>query len=164
MQRWLHCPCQEVSMIITKFLFMKRSLACLTILLAILITACNKDHDEKDACGPAIKNDAALYDTIRSDNHTILDAVVDGDCLQITFSAAGCDGKSWKTSMVAATTVTDPLPLSKSLKLGLENDELCMAVITRTISFDLSLLKIWGTGEIALVLPGWNGELRYSYR
>lgn len=82
------------------------------------------------------------FSVLESDDFTIHATEVVGNCLEITFSASGCDGKSWETKLIASNTVLDVIPTVVSSFFELTNNELCEAVITKTVSFDISNFEV----------------------
>lgn len=68
----------------------------------------------------------------------------------INFSASGCDGNSWELVLIDADEILESLPLQRRLRLSLNNQELCLAVIDQELSFDISNIQLDESGEIEL--------------
>lgn len=84
-----------------------------------------------------------------------------GNCLKIKFSASGCDGNSWVVKLIDMGAVAESNPSQRTLRLSLDNKEMCKALITREISFDIENLQIEGAKKIQLNILGKS--ILYEY-
>ncbi len=66
---------------------------------------------------------------------------LEGDCLLIRYSHSGCSGDSWKPELFDEGIVRESFPVQRTIRFHLENEEMCLAFITKEASFDLSPLK-----------------------
>jgi len=83
-------------------------------------------------------------------------------CLKIKFSSSGCDGKSWVVKLIDSGEVipTFAPPPMRMLRLSLDNKEMCDALITKEISFNIEDLQITGKS----VMLNINGKhILYEY-
>jgi hypothetical protein len=118
--------------------------------------------DDKLTCDNIILIDNDKFTDYPSDPLIISDVILDGDCLQISFGASGCDSQSWIIELVGAEDVLYSDPPQRSIRLSLKNNEECLAAFGRTKTFDLKPSRVSG-GEIILNLAGWNNPIRYKY-
>lgn len=84
-----------------------------------------------------------------------------GNCLKIKFSASGCDGNSWVVKLIDVGAVAESNPCQRTLRLSLDNKEMCEAYITREVSFDIKELQIIGDDKVHLNVSGV--PLLYEY-
>ena len=88
---------------------------------------------------------------------------IKGDCLNITYSASGCDGSSWTVLLIDSSVVMESFPPQRHLRLSLDNDETCDAYITKTKSYDISAIQSEEYDSIILNLDGYSGSILYEY-
>lgn len=77
-----------------------------------------------------------------------------GNCLKIKFSASGCDGNSWDVKLIDMGAVAESNPCQRTLRLSLDNKEMCEAYITKEVSFDIKDLQIIGDEKVHLNVSG----------
>lgn len=106
-------------------------------------------------CDEAAVVDANLFLLGSKDYHVIDKAVLIDNCLEITFSASGCSGSSWKYELVDAGDVMESNPIQRNARLVFSNPEMCEAYFSKTVSFDISALKCNGDTFI-LHLKGYD--------
>ncbi len=95
-------------------------------------------------------------------------AVITGDCLDITVQyAGGCHEQVF--DLFQSIPTPTPGLTTYDLKLGHDaKGDLCQALITKNVSFDLSGLQVFGTNSVTLNLtspadPGYTQTLTYTY-
>jgi len=94
----------------------------------------------------------------------LISAEVNGDCLNISISASGCSGETWVLELIDSEGVMESLPPQRNLKLILTNSEACLAVFTKTQSFDLTQLRVEeDENEVILNIEGFPESITYSY-
>jgi hypothetical protein len=99
-----------------------------------------------------------------SDPVTIIDLEIVDDCLKIKFSASGCNGDTWIARLITDGWIINTMPATRDLRLSLDNNEPCDALITKEISFDIKNLQIEGENEIKLCFCFHDlGAIRYYY-
>ncbi|WP_299521328.1 hypothetical protein [Winogradskyella sp.] len=103
------------------------------------------------------------YENANSAFFTIIDAEVDGDCLNVEISASGCSGDTWVLQVFSTLDVMESLPVQRNIRAVLTNNEACLAVFTRTFSFDLRNLQVEGENEIMFNLLDYSEPILYSY-
>ncbi len=128
----------------------------------------NFQCDEDDAiqlsiCDVEVVIDNSTYQTIESDFYTLVNAEIEGDCLNVNISASGCDGGTWVLTLVGSEDIAEAMPPQRYLKLALANNEACLAVFNKEQSFDLTGLKIDGANEVLLNIEDFPEPLSYTY-
>ncbi|MCF7559049.1 hypothetical protein L3X39_00245 [Sabulilitoribacter multivorans] len=125
---------------------------------------CDDDSDDYlGVCDQTTVIDESLYDSLESNNFTILGAEIQNNCLTIEFGASGCDGNSWTYQLVDSGAVAESSPEQRYLKFELLNNEACLAYFEKSISFDLTSLQITGSNKIILHIDGYESSLTYTY-
>lgn len=138
---------------------MKTNKTCKPVILFLialmLFASCEENNDliDDDINGKVIINEE-FYSKSTSGNYTINNVTLNGDLLTINISSSGCNGVSWKTTLVDSGIYLQTVPLQGSLKLVLENNEMCAAYITEDFTFNISSLRT----EIGTIygIEGWN--------
>ena len=96
------------------------------------------------------------------DQVSIIGMKIEGNCLKIKFGASGCDGNTWIVKLIdGGITDAAVYPKQRILKLSLENNEICDAVITKEISFNIEDLQIPGANKVLLDISG--NQIIYEY-
>ncbi len=139
------------------------------ILISSLIFACSKE-DENDNLSEGLgckigaevipEND---FNAVETNNYSISEVKLNGDCLKITISSSGCDSENWEMKLYSTNNFYAVYPLQRFVKIKLINDELCKAILQKTVSFDLTPFQIEGQSEIPLNIEGWNEQIIYTY-
>lgn len=125
-----------------------------------LLLSCNSDDDNNNdsVCDYVVVIDQQLYEEASPSAYTITNAEINDDCLVITIGASGCDGGSWQTTLVSDLPVEAGGTGGSALSLKLTNLEVCEAYLTRTFSFDLSIISDENINTV-FGLEGWEGTL-----
>ena len=140
-----------------------RALFLLSLTIVIGFSSCNKDDDNNSiACDTLIVMDKDLYDTVNTQNHAILSAVIINDCLEVEVYSGGCDGSTWEVRLVDSELVAESSYTERFLKVSLENEEVCLAMVAKKYTFDLKPIRLPGN-QILLYLGNWDDQLLYSY-
>ena len=139
----------------------------LFILTLIHILSCNSEDDNS-----TIENNCDFtseiifeegFNTISTSNYGIIDVVLNGDCLEITFSSSGCGTDLWEESLYSSDVFYNVFPLLRDVKMELINNEECLAVFQKMVSFDLTPFQIDGQSDLPLNINGWNEQITYGY-
>ncbi|MEM7299259.1 MAG: hypothetical protein AAF391_13455 [Bacteroidota bacterium] len=134
---------------------MKKLLIYITV--ALLLFACDDSGGGDCRTKAVITND---FETASSEQFNIVSASVDGSFLEIEISSGGCDGESWCAELLVSTLVAESYPPQVGIRVVLENDEECDAVVNRTFSYDLKPLD--EISDIMILhLQGWDEPLQY---
>ncbi|MEM8999527.1 MAG: hypothetical protein AAGB24_04620 [Bacteroidota bacterium] len=142
---------------------MKSPIALFLVLL--YISSCNSDDSEvptSSICDALTIINANRFNNTSTENYTILNATISGDCIEIELSSGGCDGNTWGVELIDSGGIAESLPEQRFLVLDLDNTELCDAIVIRSYTFELTPLQI-DSEEILLNLATFEGQLSYRY-
>ncbi|WP_439152846.1 hypothetical protein [Winogradskyella sp.] len=134
---------------------------------ALLVLNMQCDEDDviplSDICDELIVTSNTEYENLESDFYSLDSAEIIDDCLVIAVSASGCDGNSWLFTLVDSGDIAESMPPQRNLKFGLTNNEACLAVFSREMSFDLRSLQIEGVDSVILNIEDFSTPLEYNY-
>ena len=139
----------------------------LLILTLIHILSCNSEDDNS-----TIENNCDFtseiileedFNAINTSNYGIIEVELNGDCLGITFGSSGCGTDLWEENLYSTDAFYNVFPLQRDVKMELINEELCLAVFQKTVSFDLTPFQIDGQSDLPLNINGWNEQITYGY-
>ncbi|MGB3183699.1 MAG: hypothetical protein WBB45_20070 [Cyclobacteriaceae bacterium] len=142
-----------------------RTLFMLTLLSGLF--SCVKD-DDVDTIPPATCSTADVvisedkFLNAPGDPLTIQSVDITEDCIEITFSAGGCDGSSWEVRLIDSEAIIETLPVTRDLRLSLKDDESCEALLFKTVSFDLTPIR-YQEGPVRIHLKNHNEYILYTY-
>ncbi len=137
---------------LTNFLF---------VIITFTLLSCNIE-DGGELCGKSAVIDNSLFTSTNTNNYTITKAEIKDNCLIVKISSGGCSGNSWKLTLIDSSNIAESLPEQRFLKLALENTEVCLAIVTKEFSFDISNLQTTNS-QIILNLEKWNQQINYEY-
>ncbi len=143
----------------------KKILFVIPVILCFMSTTCETDDVDVsgDICDQITEVNETKFNDLDSDQFTFVNAEIIDDCLNIEISASGCSGDSWEFNLVDSGAVAESSPEQRYLKFKLINNEDCLAVFKKTVSFDLRLLRVSGSNKIILHLDGLDTSLEYIY-
>ncbi len=141
---------------------MKHQIFLVFICLAFFSLGCEENDKEQPSCDQYTIISDSEFKKASQDNVSIAGMEINGNCLNISFSASGCDGSSWIVKLIdsGVTFYTDPP--QRDLILSLENMEACLAVIGKEISFDIESLQVSGS-QVKLNIINAGDEILYEY-
>ncbi|MCR9229277.1 MAG: hypothetical protein NXH90_17790, partial [Flavobacteriaceae bacterium] len=121
-------------------------------ILFIGLLSCNNGDERiiENSCAFQTIISADLYASAPNDPLSIIDLEINEDCLQITFSASGCDGNNWNFKLIDSGEIMESLPVQRNLRLSFENNEDCTAVPTKVVTFGISELQLPNENQIYL--------------
>lgn len=134
--------------------------------LGILCVSCFKDADDDlrlTLCDTSIN--LVLEDEfapIVTSNYRVDHVQLEGDCLEITVQTGGCNAETMAMALYALNSPKEQDLANQLLKVEVEAQD-CMALIFKTVSFDLMPLRQNGQNELFLELEGWAELLVYAY-
>lgn len=137
-------------------------LVSIIIVGIILITGCD-DNSIKSTCNANTIISADLYLSAPNDKLSITSLEIDKDCLQITFTASGCSGNSWEVDLIDSEQIMESLPPQRNLRLSLKNNELCTAVVGKTVTFNISELQLQEGNQVYLNITNSDSQILYQY-
>lgn len=138
---------------------MKKYLITLLVLGSLL--SCEK-FPLPSPCGESIIVDGELFENAPRDEFILNSASITGDCLNLNISYGGGCG-SIETKLLTNDVITLSNPPQMQVRLSLKDEDLCEALVTKDLSFDLKAIRTFGAGKIIINLNGWDQELIYNY-
>lgn len=123
-----------------------------------IVLSCNKEDSNIITCDkePIINNQLLINST--NDNLVINKIELVNDCLKINFSSAGCNDDSMEVELISSS-IMESKPPQRRLRLFLNNNENCEALITKEISFNISNLKSTNNEqEVILNIDGYSNN------
>ena len=143
---------------------MKKSILVFSLILTSLLS-CSKSDDnpyEDSVCDQITKVDNSRYKDNQSEGFSIRSVQIIGDCLEVEIESGGCSGETWKVDLIDAGRVAESNPEQRDLKILLENEELCNAIVFKTYTFDLRPVQT-NNSVVLLNLELWEEQIRYEY-
>lgn len=114
-------------------------------------------------CDKIAVEDAVKFSQTATNNYTLTNVVLNGDCLEITISSSGCNPDNWDMNLIGVASLTNIYPPLFHAKVELINSEACQAVFQKTHLFDLTPFQINGQNKIQIQIEGWNNNIVYQY-
>ena len=144
---------------------MKR-IAILLSLVVFFSISCEKNTNQSNFDQDVIISQTEYKNAPNDPQMRILDMQIEGDCLKIKFQSGGCSGNTWIVKLVGLGNYDKSYPPQTTLRLSLDNKEMCEALITKEVSFNLEPLKECfrhhGTNKLYLNVLDKGGIL-YKY-
>lgn len=134
-------------------------------LIIFLLVSCSKSDEPEftdSACDEIAILDNNEFRNGNTENYSVENATINGDCLEVEIVSGGCSGESWEVTLVDAERIAESLPEQRDIKILLENNELCYAIVTKEFSFDLRPLRTTNN-EVLLNLENWEERILYEY-
>jgi len=140
-----------------------KTLFLISISIIIGLSSCDKENDNSSISGnDLIVLDKDMYDTVSTSNYSILNAEIIDNCLKVEVYSGGCDGSSWEVTLVDSELVAESNITERFIKISLKNEELCLAMVVKTYTFDLTPIK-FSNNQIFVNLSNWENKLLYQY-
>ncbi|HQW69918.1 MAG TPA: hypothetical protein PLH25_09640 [Flavobacterium sp.] len=145
---------------------MKYFLTVLSCLFLVTIS-CSDDDNKKTTNSNCDKqaivfSDDNFQDVITA-NYMITNVVLNGDCLSVTISSSGCSGETWDVELISSNSILESFPVQRLVKIELDNPEVCLAIVQKTVSFDLTPFQVDGQNQVILNIDGWDEPITYQY-
>ena len=144
-----------------------KTFSALLILCSIILSSCNKsDAVAVDPPLPECDNsaivDADLYQNGPADEYFFQSALIDGNCLKMTVRyGGGCEDVVFQ--LIDSGAIMESFPIQRNIRLSLEDNDNCEALVTQELSFDLTPLQVEGNSKVILNLQGSQDNLTYNY-
>ena len=126
------------------------------------IIACNNDDNDSSNCDKVTIVSSEEYETAPNDQLFINTLELNGDCLKINFSSSGCNGDTWSLKLIDSEIILESNPPQRNLRLSLKNEELCEALITKELTFDINELRVDGN-QVLLNITNSDDQILYEY-
>jgi hypothetical protein len=139
-------------------------------LMVLLGTACEKSDttcscNDPAPCDTFAVLDNSIYNDGPDDPYFLREASVEGDCLYLRFQyGGGCEEVDFQ--LVSAFQLGETAPLTRFVRLALDDDDNCEALITEEVTFNLNPLRVEGDNELRLLIRNPEGEdlsVNYTY-
>ena len=140
---------------------MKTSIFTLVLLLSLI--SCDKPNPNTNSCEDSgYLVNTTLFSGITSDDFDISEAQIIGDCLEIGIRVGGGCGEL-NYSLIADEMVIETYPEKRMIRLILDDQDNCEALLYEKILFDISNFRTGKTGTVILLLEGFDDGLEYKY-
>ena len=138
---------------------MKRVAILLSLGIFFTVSCEKGEQGNQENCDKDVIISAKKYENAPNDPHMrILDLEIEGDCLKIRFNSSGCSGSTWVVELIGWGNYDKSYPPQTTLRLSLDNKEMCKALVHKEVSFNLEPLKTYfshhGTDKIFLNISG----------
>jgi hypothetical protein len=140
----------------------------LTALFGVLFASCSKDDDDNlpneiicDSIAEILAEED--FNGINTTNYVVSNVQLNGDCLEVTIGSSGCDPEPWEMNLYSVNAFYNIFPLERYVKIELINNQECLAVFDKTVSFDLTPFQLEGQNELPLNIEGWDEQIIYEY-
>lgn len=147
----------------------KNILFKLLIIIMLVFVGCKGDdsnccpNPNPTNCNKFSLVNEAKYNQVSTSNYGIDNVVLNGDCLEITLSSSGCNPDNWDMNLIFFEDVMESNPIQRNAKVELINNEACLAVFKKTVSFDLTTIQMIGQNKVLINIQGWNTSILYQY-
>ena len=144
--------------------YIKMKKILILTLIGITTLSCSNDDDNGNSnnCDFETLISAKQYTSAPSDELTINSLEIDDNCLKINFRSGGCNGDTWELKLIDSGDILESLPLQRNLRLSSKNEELCKALITKELTFDISNLQVDGN-PVQLNIANSDDNILYEY-
>ena len=142
--------------------FIKIKYIFYSVVLLAGFCACHDDDVRDYPCDDTVLVSRTDFDVAPNDDVFIRVVSLSGDCLHVEFAAGGCDGSTWIVKLIDANEIAESQPPQRSIRLSLDDDEDCEALISKELSFDITELRVDGN-EVILHMTGWDTPISYTY-
>ena len=143
--------------------------AILFFICCVALSCCVKSKNQVSAsgassgasnCDKIVLIDGRKYESSTSDKFALLDASMNENCLSVKINyAGGCEDVT--LDLIDADIVMESEPVQRKIKLLLDDQDDCEALVTKTFTFDLSSLKSNPKYTIMLRLDNWEKPILY---
>ncbi len=134
-----------------------------TLALLFIFISCDKPNTTNVASDDAVQVvSSAYFSNVSTDDYHISAANIVGDRLEITVNAGGGCGEL-NFSLLANELVIETSPEQQMIRLILDDQDICEALLEEKRWYDISSLKIGSHGTVILLLDGFDGRLEYKY-
>ncbi len=116
-------------------------------------------RNTENECDKKVIISKELFDNSKTD--VIESAVIDGDCLNITFSLLSTQDRIDDVELIDSGDILESFPIQRNLKLTIKENFTKPAVVQATTSFDISSLASPGE-TVILNLENFETSVRYT--
>lgn len=144
---------------------MKDSISLLVCFLLFTFTACKEDPPSTTQdCEKKIVIDDTKYNGAKDESDfSIRNVSITGNCMDVTYNYGGGCGEIRTELIASEQSVQNTMELpSRFLKLSIDDQDPCEAMITVTESFKISALQN-EANQVYIKLHKWDSLITYSY-
>ena len=136
----------------------------LVLMCSLAISSCSDKEPPSAQCNRAIIVSNTNYDKAKDESDfRIRDVSISGNCMTIEYSYGGGCGDIETELVAAENSVQNTMNLPyRELKLSIDDNDNCEALITTSEDFDISALQNEGNSTI-IRLHKWDEEIIYAY-
>jgi len=148
---------------------MKNTVFFFLLVGMFFLTSCNGDDDDNTTISPSTCDLMAQviaepnFDAIETSNVFLTIVTLNGNCLEVTLESSGCDPNNWEMNLYGTSDFDPVVPVQRDVKVELINNEVCLAIFEKTVSFDLTPFQVIGQNEVVLNIEGWSDPIIYEY-
>ena len=139
---------------------MKQAFLYLFLISCFFQSACKDQVVENQAtCRKYVELNYSNYNSLRTDQVSLISATVDGDCLMLTLQySGGCEDHQIDLALIQPECGTLPLPPPTFEIRHNANNDVCKALVTKKYSFDVSGIRESGKSKTDFVLNTRNAS------
>ncbi|NBC06767.1 MAG: hypothetical protein GVY26_06190 [Bacteroidetes bacterium] len=132
------------------------------VLIFSLTLSCEKQNtscscEDPAPCDALALLDNSAYQNGSDDPYFLREASIEGDCLYLRFQyGGGC--KEVDFDLVGAFQLGETAPLTRFVRVALDDDDNCEALITEEVTFNLKPLRVEGEEELRILIGNPAGE------
>ena len=133
----------------------------------IFLGGCSTDSENNDqqasSCDRFLEVSQSKFETPSTDEFEIVNATIEGNCLNIQISyEGGCNEPN--IQLIGSATVEAGSPPIRTLRIKVDTQgDSCTDLSTATLSFDLSALQLDLENSFELKIKGWDQSVIYNY-
>lgn len=134
------------------------------VIICLFFGCSDSNNSTTSECGKQAKIiSQTAFGQVNTQNYTITNVALNENCLDITISSSGCNANNWAMDLFATSAFSSTTIPQKDLKVKLTNNEECLAVFQKTVSFSLIPYQLDGQNQITLKIEGWATPITYTY-
>lgn len=142
---------------------MKQQLYFIGVAIILCLNSCNKDKDtDQTSCDEQVIVNNDEYNNTSNDQIEISALQIEDNCVKFTLSASGCDGNTWIVKLIDSDEILYSEPPQRNIKVSFQNNEECVAVISKEFIFDITELQVSGN-KVYLNIVNTGDQILYEY-
>jgi len=143
---------------------MRTIIISVAIALGILFSNCENNNSTTNSFDvhQTIIVDSELFINAPDDDFDFANAEIIGDSLKLTIRYGGGCGDV-EIKLIDSGAIMESYPVQRNIRLSLKDKDLCKALLTKVISFNLIPVRVSDNQKVSLNLAGWESPLLYEY-
>lgn len=115
----------------------------------------------EETCKPII-NDEDAFRLLETDEFKLIEVNILGNCLELRIEyGGGCKGIG--VAMIGAGAYKESFPPQLDLRIIVEDDDHCEALVREYFHFDLTEIQYDGADQLILNIEGWDNQVTVYY-